>query len=102
MDIKKLIQNCSGFDWDGGNQDKNFIKHNVEQNESEQIFIDTPVFLNDEKHSQDEVRYTVYGETMSSRILTLIFTFRHNEIRIISARDASKNEKIVYKKYLNL
>lgn len=100
MDFRKLIQNCEGFDWDSGNKDKNFVKHRVDQSESEQIFVDTPTFLKDERHSQAEERYTVYGETKSGRKLTLIFTFRGKEIRIISARDQSKKENYIYKKYL--
>jgi len=102
MDFKKLIQSCTGFDWDEGNQNKNTIKHGVAQVESEQIFSDDPVFFEDEVHSVKENRWGVYGMAENGRVLTIFFTIRNKKIRVISARDQSKSEKINKKKYNNL
>lgn len=92
------FDNFISFNWDKGNIDKNSAKHGVEKDECEQVFFDRPFFLNDEKHSQIEDRYTVYGESGQGRRLTLIFTLRKSEIRVISARDQSKKEKYIYLK----
>jgi len=87
------------FDWDEYNRDKNKIKHNVTQIECEEVFINEPIYFEDQKHSSIEKRYTAYGETTNRRVLTIIFTIRNDKIRIISARDQSKKEREVYRKF---
>ena len=87
------------FEWDKANSDKNWAKHKVSLKECEQVFFNKPVKLfRDPKHSQIEERLLAYGITNSKRQLTLVFTIRTNKIRIISARDQSKNERGVYAK----
>ena len=44
----------------------------------------------------------VYGTAENGRCLTIFFTIRSKKIRIISARDQGKNEKINIKKYKSL
>ncbi len=87
------------FDWDDYNREKNKLKHNVTHIECEEIFLKDAVYFEDEKHSKTEQRYTVYGETTNKRSLTIVFTVRTDRIRIISARDQSKKEREVYKKF---
>ena len=55
--------------------------------------------FSDDKHSKNEVREGIYGKTYNGRLLVLIYTIRQNKIRIISARDQNKAEKMFYKKY---
>ena len=58
------IQNIDSFDWDDGNIDKNWIKHQVSNSECEEVFFNLPLLLADDtKHSQDEERYYVLGYT---------------------------------------
>jgi uncharacterized protein len=87
------------FEWDESNKDKNWIKHKVEQKESEEIFFNRPlVTFPDAKHSLVEKRYLSFGNTNKSRKLTIIFTLRNSIIRIISARDMSRKERNIYEK----
>lgn len=102
MDFEKLIKMCTGFDWDEGNKNKNLIKHRVEGVESEQVFTDDPVFFEDEVHSGKENRWGVVGTAENGRRLTIFFTIRQRKIRVISARDQNKSEKLNKKKYKNL
>lgn len=85
------------FAWDEGNLE-HIKKHNVEYNECEEMFFDLPVYFYDEKHSLDEERYLAYGITGKERKLTLVFTIRENKVRVISARDQHKKERITYTK----
>ena len=87
------------FDWDDGNLTKNSTKHDVSFKESEAIFFDSPVYFSDKKHSRKEERYVAYGYIESGRKLTIIFTFRREKIRIISARDQNKKERKIYTKF---
>lgn len=87
------------FDWDEFNKEKNKIKHNVTQTECEEVFLNDPVYFDDEKHSQREKRYLAYGEATNGKLLTIVFTVRNDKIRVISARNQSKKEREVYKIY---
>lgn len=97
MDFIKLIKRCNSFEWDKGNEDKNWVKHKVKSKDCEEIFINNPSYIDDEVHSGAEKRYGVLGETNEGRKLTLFITLRNNKIRIISARDQSKKERKIYK-----
>ena len=93
------IQSIDGFDWDDGNIDKNWISHQVSNSECEEIFFNLPLLLADDtKHSQDEKRYYVLGQTNARRWLFIAFTVRENKIRVISARDMNRKEERVYAK----
>ena len=95
----QIINEITGFDWDDGNQDKNWIKHQVSNAECEEIFFNIPLLLaDDKKHSETETRYYALGKTNAKRELFIAFTLRENKIRVISARDMSKNERSVYEK----
>ncbi len=56
------------------------------------------IVKNDVTHSITEVRYYVLGKTNAHRRLFLVFTVRNNKIRVISARDMSKEEREIYAK----
>ena len=87
------------FDWDEGNSRKSLEKHDVSQQEAEQVFVDPRVLvLVDDKHSGEEPRLHAYGRTTAGRRLQVSFTLRQNEtlIRVISARNMSRKERARY------
>lgn len=91
------LSGCSGFEWDKGNFDKNWLKHRVTPAECEQFFFNNPlVVARDEAHSQKETRFYALGRTDMERLLFAVFTIRRNLIRVISARDMSRREKEAY------
>ncbi len=86
-----------GFDWDEGNKQKNWEKHQVEYTECEQVFFNKPLLISEDiKHSTQEQRYYALGQTNINRTLFIVFTVRDNKIRVISARDQSKKERTTY------
>ncbi len=89
----KILESCSGFEWDEGNITKNWDKHNVSIVECEQIFFNKQLIVKrDKKHSNFENRYYVLGRTNMDCLLFAVFTVRENKIRIISARDMTDSE----------
>jgi len=85
------------FDWDGGNAEKNWIRHRVSQSESEQVFFNRPlVVAEDEVHSHEEARYYALGSTDRGRLLFVVYTLRGESVRIISARDMTRREQKEY------
>lgn len=99
MEMNKLLH-ATGFEWDDGNIDKNWIKHGVSPSECEQMFFNQPlVVAEDSVHSEAEERLFALGKTDDERLLFAVFTVRKGKIRIISARDMSSKERKVYKQY---
>ena len=100
MDIYKKLDRCTGFQWDKGNAEKNWLKHGVSPSECEQIFFNLPVAASGGiKLSQEEDRYYALGKTDMGRRLFLVFTIRKNHMRIISAQDMNKKERQIYINY---
>lgn len=98
--VMKIIPEPLSFEWDSGNIDKNFKKHNVSCQESEEVFNNQPLLVAEDKnHSKNETRFHVLGKSNSNRYLFLSITIRNQKIRIISIRDMSKKEKKEYEKY---
>ena len=87
----------TGFEWDDGNRDKNWEKHQVSNSECEEVFFNLPLLLQpDKSHSQSEARYYVLGQTNAGRRLFIVFTIREKKVRVISARDMSRRERMIY------
>ena len=86
-----------GFDWHEGNADKNWVSHGVTPQEAEQVFFNQPLIVaDDRKHSENERRYFVLGQTDKDRALFIALTVREERIRVITARDMSRKERKVY------
>lgn len=98
MDALELLSACTGFDWDEGNREKNWINHQVSFSECEELFFNQPLIAADDMlHSKDENRYYVLGHTNVGRELFISFTIRKKLIRVISARGMSRKERKVYR-----
>lgn len=92
MDVK-------GFDWDKGNQGKNWGRHKVTDQECEEVFFDSQSLVYyDKAHSVKEKRYYALGSTFAGRKLFIVYTLRGEKIRVISARNMNKNERREYEK----
>lgn len=87
------------FEWDKRNNDKNWKKHKVSNQEAEEVFLDSNRFIfKDHLHSGKEERYRILGKTKEGRLLFIVFTKRVSKVRIISARDINKKEVLFYEK----
>jgi len=87
------------FEWNKGNIDKNWQKHKVHYKEAEEVFQNDQLqIFPDLKHSEKEKRFVAFGLTNSKRKLSVFFTVRDAQIRVISVRDQSRRERKVYEK----
>jgi uncharacterized DUF497 family protein len=86
-----------GFEWDPNKAAGNLERHRVSFEEAATVF-DDPMFITlvDEDHSIDEERYITIGLSNRGRVLLLAHTDRKGQIRIISAREATRKEKQYY------
>ncbi len=95
--VEDLIDSCVGFDWDEGNEEKNWEKHKVKKTEAEQVFFNSPIVCSEASLASTEQRFLVLGKTNAERYLMIIFTLRKDKlIRVISARDMSRKERSFY------
>jgi uncharacterized DUF497 family protein len=82
---------CSGFEWDEGNANKNWERHQVSPEEAEEVFFNEPLVVRgDVRHSKLEKRYYALGQTGIGRFLFIAFTVRRSRLRVISVRDMSR------------
>lgn len=96
----RIIPQPIAFEWDKGNLNKNLLKHNVTNQEAEEVFSNEPfIVAEDKKHSGKEKRFQGLGKTNKQRKIFLSFTIRENRVRIISIRDMNKKEEIEYEKH---
>lgn len=89
----------TGFEWDEGNEWKSYVRHDVSQQDAEQVFFSASLLVaKDRAHSQSELRYHALGVIPDGRHLHVSFTLRDDEtrIRIISAREMSPKERRWY------
>lgn len=97
MDWFKELGWVQGFEWDDGNVTKSARKHQVSCEEAEQVFFNRPLFLVDDLgHSRNEPRAKMFGMSHDGRKLTVSFTIRKNQIRVISARAMNRKERKIY------
>ena len=91
------LRACTGFQWNKGNDTKNWDSHDVSRGEYEQVFFNQPLVAGrDRRHSVAETRYYVLGRTDADRLLFIAFAVREDKIRVISAREMMPNEEQRY------
>jgi uncharacterized protein len=86
-----------GFEWDPSKAARNLQRHRVSFEEAATVFDDL-MFITfiDEDHSVDEERYVTIGLSSRGRVLVLAHAERKGQIRIISAREATRKEEQYY------
>ena len=85
------------FEWDEEKAKENIREHKVSFEEAKTVFND-PFLMTfpDPEHSESEKRYLNIGSSSKERVLIVIHTERGVNIRIISCRKATTNERRVY------
>ncbi len=87
------------FEWDEDKATYNFDKHGVDFYEAQSVFGDAQsMTIFDEGHSDQEDRFIDVGMSQLGRLLVVVYTERHDRIRIISCRPATPNEMNQYER----
>ena len=89
------------FEWDENEAATNQQKHGITFQEAATVFQDEDALqIFDPDHSEDEDRFILLGKSSILRILVVCHCYRANDdvIRIISARQATRNESSTYKR----
>lgn len=83
------------YQWDDEKAKANARKHGVEFADAVTVFADDfAVTIEDD--DPEEERFVTIGMDALGRILVVVFTWRGEDLRIISARGATHNERKQY------
>ncbi|MGD0200139.1 MAG: BrnT family toxin [Bryobacteraceae bacterium] len=86
-----------GFEWDAAKVKANFRNHGVRFEESTAVFDDPyAITIADDKADPSEERFVSIGMGALGRVLIVVYTYRGDSIRIISARVAVAHERAEY------
>ena len=83
------------FEWDeAGKAGINFRKHGVRLPEAIPVFDDPfAITVTDDESDPNERRFVTLGLGAAGRLLAVVYTWRDENIRIISARPAEPHER---------
>lgn len=88
------------FQWDTGNESHIINHYSLRANTTEEVeslFYDpAPLALPDPKHSGQEERFKLVARSNQNRVLLVVYVIRNGQIRPISCRPASQNERSRY------
>lgn len=87
------------FEWDESKNRLNQRKHRISFEEAQTVFFDDDAIeFADPDHSEEEDGFLLLGRSFRLRVLIVCHCFREREdvIRIISARKATRRERLVY------
>jgi len=85
------------FEWDETKARNNQRKHGVSFLEAAEVFSDEhSSCVQDPDHSYDENRYLLFGVSLKDNYLVVSFTERSETIRIILARQMTRQKRNAY------
>ena len=84
------------FEWDGAKAASNFHKHGVDFADAVTVLYDETAITIREEAVADEVRFITVGMDAIGRILLVVYAWRSERVRIISARKATSHERQRY------
>jgi uncharacterized protein len=85
------------FEWDNNKAESNAVKHGITFEAAITAFADPALlFTEDSLHSWEEEREWAIGATENGLVVVIVFTMRGEQIRVISARAATKQERQEY------
>lgn len=83
------------YQWDRNKALTNLNKHDVDFADAVSVFSDELAITIFDARFEEE-RFITIGMDILNRILVVVYTMRDDEIRLISARKATRNERRQY------
>jgi len=84
------------FEWDEAKRRENLAKHRVEFADAVTAFEDDNTITLPDEESDAEDRFVMMAMDALGRILVIVYTWRGDTIRLISARKATPRERKNY------
>ncbi|MDQ6800057.1 MAG: BrnT family toxin [Acidobacteriota bacterium] len=84
------------FEWDDEKRHTNLRKHAVEFADAVSAFEDDNAITLRDEDSEGEERFVTLARDAFGRVLVVVYTWREEKIRLISARKATRRERKQY------
>ena len=84
--------------WDPEKAKLNRRKHGIRFSDAEGVLFDPYALTEEDQAADGEQRYVTIGLDSLSRVLVVVYTYRGDDIRLISARRATRKERRSYEK----
>jgi uncharacterized DUF497 family protein len=85
------------YQWDREKAERNYRKHGVRFADAVSVFVDD-LALTIEDMDLEERRWVTLGQDLFGRLLVVVYVWRGDEIRLISARVANPKERRQYER----
>ncbi len=82
--------------WDPEKAETNLKKHGIRFSDAEIILSDPSALTREDINTKGEQRFVTAGIDGVGRVLVVVYTHRGEDIRLISARTATKGERKSY------
>ncbi len=82
--------------WDPNKAETNFKKHGIRFSDAEMVLYDSFAMTIEEQIVANELRYVTVGTDAVGRTLAVVYSYRSDTIRLISARKATRKERTQY------
>ena len=86
------------IDWDPNKARANSANHGVLFSDAEAVLYDPNGITRENDGAEGEQRFVTLGLDALGRVLVVVYTYRSDPIRIISARRATRNEVRAYER----
>jgi len=84
--------------WDPDQAKENRTKHRISFPDAEPVLFDPNAITREDEQTEGEQRFVTVGLDALGRILIVVYTYRGETIRMISARQATRNERREYER----
>jgi len=84
------------YQWDPEKADINYKKHGIDFADAVGVFEDEWALTIKQEIVKNEQRFASIGMDFLGRKVVVVYTYRGDDIRLISARPATKQERNVY------
>jgi uncharacterized DUF497 family protein len=88
-----------GYEWDPAKARANFEKHGIHFADAATTLEDDFALTVRDPFSEDEERWITLGKDAAGRLLVVVYTWRGDHVRLISARLATPREKSQYEEH---
>ena len=82
--------------WDPEKAKSNFRKHKIHFADAESVLYDTMALTIEDQEIDGEKRFVTVGSDSTGKIVLVVYMYRGNSIRLISARRAKSSERRCY------
>mgnify|MGYP006289986677 CR=1 FL=1 len=83
------------FEWDEAKASANLLKHGIAFADAVGVFMDSNALTVQDEDSEEE-RFATIGFDLLGRLIVVVYTWRQERIRIISARKPTAREERDY------